>query len=282
MTTPPVQVPAIAFDHATKRYGTGATVIESITTQIQRREFVSIIGPSGCGKSTLLKMVAGLSPITSGDIAIHGMTAKNARELISFIFQDATLLPWRTVRQNVVLGLELDGVARDTRNAKVDAVLSLVGLSKAGNAFPRQLSGGMKMRVSIARALATRPQLLLLDEPFATLDEMTRDHMNEELLRLREEQNWTALFVTHSVAEAVFLSTRILILAPNPGRVARDIPIDLPFPRNELTRRSEAFDRATAEVSRVLRAVSSSTVNASATLSSENAEEARRTGASHP
>jgi NitT/TauT family transport system ATP-binding protein len=282
MTTPPVQVPAISFDHATKRYGTGATVIESLTTQIQRREFVSIIGPSGCGKSTLLKMVAGLSPITNGNIAIHGMTPKNGRELISFIFQDPTLLPWRTVRQNVVLGLELDGLARDARNAKVDAVLSLVGLSQVADAFPRQLSGGMKMRVSIARALATRPQLLLLDEPFAALDEMTRDHMNEELLGLREEQNWTALFVTHSVAEAVFLSTRILILAPNPGRVARDIPIDLPFPRTAHSRRSEAFDRATAEVSRALRAVSSGTVNARATISSQNAEEADRTGVSHP
>jgi NitT/TauT family transport system ATP-binding protein len=259
MTTPPITVPAIAFDSATKRYAatknSATTVLESITTHIQRREFVSIIGPSGCGKSTLLKMVAGLTPITSGNIAIHGMTPQKARELVSFIFQDATLLPWRTVRQNVVLGLELDGMARETRTAKVDAVLSLVGLSHVADAFPRQLSGGMKMRVSIARALATRPQLLLLDEPFAALDEMTRDRINEELLRLREEQNWTALFVTHSVAEAVFLSTRILILAPNPGRIAHDIPIDLPFPRTESTRRSEAFDRTIAEVSRNLRSM---------------------------
>jgi NitT/TauT family transport system ATP-binding protein len=163
-------VPAIAFDQATKRYGTGATILEAITTQVQRREFVSIIGSSGCGKSTLLKMVAGLSPITSGNIAIHGMTPLKARELVSFIFQDATLLPWRTVRQNVVLGLELDGMARETRNTKVETVLSLVGLSDVADCFPRQLSGGMKMRVSIARALATRPQLLLLDEPFAALE----------------------------------------------------------------------------------------------------------------
>jgi NitT/TauT family transport system ATP-binding protein len=262
MTTPPITVPAIAFDNATKRYAatkTPITILESITTQVQRREFVSIIGPSGCGKSTLLKMVAGLSPITSGNISIHGMTPQKARELVSFIFQDATLLPWRTVRQNVVLGLELDGMARETRNAKVEAVLSLVGLSHVADSFPRQLSGGMKMRVSIARALATRPQLLLLDEPFAALDEMTRDHINEELLRLREEQNWTTLFVTHSVAEAVFLSTRILILAPNPGRIAHDLPIDLPYPRTEATRRSEAFDRTIAAVSRALRGVTHAT-----------------------
>jgi NitT/TauT family transport system ATP-binding protein len=266
MTTPPITVPAIAFDRATKRYGTTkgahATILEPITTQVQRREFVSIIGPSGCGKSTLLKMIAGLSPITSGSISIHGMTPQKARELISFIFQDATLLPWRTVRHNVVLGLELDGMARETRSAKVDAVLTLVGLSHVADSYPRQLSGGMKMRVSIARALATRPQLLLLDEPFAALDEMTRDRLNEELLRLREEQNWTALFVTHSVAEAVFLSTRILVLAPNPGRIAYDIPIDLPFPRTEAIRRGDAFDRIIAEVSRALRAVSTSTATA--------------------
>ncbi len=219
-------------------------------------------------------MVAGLSPITSGDIAIQGMTPQKARELMSFIFQDATLLPWRTVRQNVVLGLELDRMARETRNTKAETALSLVGLSQVADSFPRQLSGGMKMRVSIARALVTRPQLLLFDEPFAALDEMTRDRLNEELLRLREEQNWTALFVTHSVVEAVFLSTRILILAPNPGRITQDISIDLPFPRNESTRRSEAFDRTIAAVSRALRGVSTN----SAKASPENTKGAHRTG----
>jgi NitT/TauT family transport system ATP-binding protein len=279
MTTGPIGVPAIDFDRATKRYGTGVTTLESISSQVQRREFVSIIGPSGCGKSTLLKMVAGLSPITSGGIAIHGMTPQKARELISFIFQDATLLPWRTVRQNVALGLELDDMARETRNAKVDAVLSLVGLSHVAESFPRQLSGGMKMRVSIARALATRPQLLLLDEPFAALDEMTRDHLNEELLRLREEQSWTALFVTHSVSEAAFLSTRVLILAPNPGRIAHDISINLPFPRTESTRRSEAFERTVAQVSRALRTVSAAAV---ATENSAAISDETRTAGAHP
>jgi NitT/TauT family transport system ATP-binding protein len=278
MTTPPIAVPAIDFDHATKRYGTSATILESITNQVQRREFVSIIGPSGCGKSTLLKMVAGLSPITSGGIAVHGMTPQKARELVSFIFQDATLLPWRTVRQNVVLGLELDGMARETRNAKVDAVLSVVGLSRVAETFPRQLSGGMKMRVSIARALATRPQLLLLDEPFAALDEMTRDRLNEELLRLRDEQSWTALFVTHSVSEAVFLSTRVLILAPNPGRIEHEISIDLPFPRTESTRRSEAFERTIAQVSRALRTVSAAAV---ATENSASFRDEARTAGAH-
>jgi NitT/TauT family transport system ATP-binding protein len=255
MSSGPFTVPAIAFDGATKRYGSGPLVLDAIDLRVERREFVSLIGPSGCGKSTLLKMVAGLSAVTDGSTSVHGMTPQKAREIMSFIFQDATLLPWRTVHQNVLLGLELEGMARELRNSKAAAVLSLVGLSDVAKSFPRQLSGGMKMRVSIARALATRPQVLLLDEPFAALDEMTRDHINEELLRLREEQGWTALFVTHSVAEAVFLSTRIVILAPNPGRVAHDIAIDLQFPRTEATRSSEAFDGYLAEVSRALRGV---------------------------
>jgi NitT/TauT family transport system ATP-binding protein len=254
--TKTVTVPAIAMERATKSYGTGAVILEEISLHVAKKEFVSIIGPSGCGKSTLLKLVAGLSPITAGKISVDGMTPANAREIVSFIFQDATLLPWRTVRQNVVLGLELDGVARARRDEKVDAVLAMVGLGHVADAYPRQLSGGMKMRVSIARALATRPQVLLLDEPFAALDEMTRDRINEDLLKLREEQGWTALFVTHSVAEAVFLSTRIIVLAPHPGRVAQDIAVELPFPRTEETRLSDEFENCVADVSRALREVS--------------------------
>jgi NitT/TauT family transport system ATP-binding protein len=256
MTNETITVPAIAIDSATKSYGTGTVILDRISVNVARQEFVSIIGPSGCGKSTLLKLVAGLSPITSGKIAVDGMTPVNAREIVSFIFQDPTLLPWRTVRQNIVLGLELEGMARDRSKEKVDEVLHLVGLTNVADSFPRQLSGGMKMRVSIARALATRPQVLLLDEPFAALDEMTRDRINEDLLRLRAEQGWTALFVTHSVAEAVFLSTRILVLAPHPGRVAHDIPIDLPFPRNEETRSTAAYEQAVVAISRALRSVS--------------------------
>ena len=253
---PTIVEPAIALEDGTKRYGPGAAILENVNLVVGKREFVSIIGPSGCGKSTLLKLVAGLSPLSAGSIAIDGMTPANAREIVSFIFQDATLLPWRTVRENVVLGLELEGIAKARRDEKVDRVLAMVGLSHVANSFPRQLSGGMKMRVSIARALATRPKLLLLDEPFAALDEMTRDKINEDLLRLREEQGWTALFVTHSVAEAVFLSTRIIVLAPHPGRVAHDLAIELPFPRSAETRETAAFERCVAEVSRALRGVS--------------------------
>jgi len=256
-----ITVSAITIDSATKSYGTGAVILDRISLDVARQEFVSIIGPSGCGKSTLLKLVAGLSPITSGSVAVDGMTPVNAREIVSFIFQDPTLLPWRTVRQNIVLGLELEGMARDRSKEKVDEVLHLVGLTHVADSFPRQLSGGMKMRCSIARALATRPQVLLLDEPFAALDEMTRDRINEDLLRLRAEQGWTALFVTHSVAEAVFLSTRILVLAPHPGRIAHDIAIDLPFPRNEETRSTAEYEQTVVAVSRALRSVSTGSVS---------------------
>ena len=152
----------------------------------------------------MLKLISGLTAPTSGTIRVDGMTPKNAREIVSYIFQDATLLPWRTVEQNVGLGLELEGVARPTRAQKTAALLELVGLEHVAKSYPRELSGGMKMRVSIARALATNPRLLLMDEPFAALDEMSRDRLNEEMLRLQAEQKWTAVFVTHSVAEAFF------------------------------------------------------------------------------
>jgi len=249
------RVPAISFDSVTKQYGQRTPVLENLSVSVNHGDFVSIIGPSGCGKSTLLKLVAGLSPISSGAIAVEGMTPAKAREIMSFIFQEPALLPWRTVRANIALGLELEGVAHERRVRKVNSLLSLVGLEHVAESYPRQLSGGMKMRVSIARALASTPRVLLLDEPFAALDEINRDRMNEELIRLRQEQSWTVLFVTHSVAEAVFLSNRILVLAPHPGRLAHDIPINLPSPRNADTRRTEAFDQLVAAVSRTLREV---------------------------
>jgi NitT/TauT family transport system ATP-binding protein len=237
-----------------KRFSNGVSVLEDLQLEIASGEFVSLIGPSGCGKSTLLKLVAGLSPVSSGRIQVDGMEPDAARELMSFIFQDATLLPWRTVIRNVELGLELEGAKPAAqRRAKAMELLALVGLSDVAGHYPRQLSGGMKMRVSIARALATRPKLLLMDEPFGALDEMTRDHLNEELLRLREEQRWTALFVTHSVAEAVFLSSRILVLEAKPGRIRRDIPVPFGFPRVPALRSDPAYLALVGEVSQALR-----------------------------
>ena len=249
-----MSLPEVLLKDVSKRFaGAEHEVLRGISLSVERGEFVSIIGPSGCGKSTLLKMVAGLSPCSSGEIAVNGMTPKQARELVSFVFQDATLLPWRTVERNVALALELEGKPRAETAATVAGLLELVGLAKVHKSYPRQLSGGMKMRVSIARALATRPRLLLMDVPFAALDEMTRDRMNEELLRLRAEQNWTVVFVTHSVAEAVFLSSRVIVLAPHPGRIAEEIVVDLPYPRTQATRESDAYDDLVNHTSRLLR-----------------------------
>ena len=247
----------LTLSKVSKRYGNSPPVLEQIDLTIAKGEFVSLIGPSGCGKSTLLKLISGLTGASSGTVLVDGTTPVNARRTISYIFQDATLLPWRTVTRNVGLGLELEHVSREARMAKVQSLLELVGLTHVARSYPRQLSGGMKMRVSVARALATTPRLLLMDEPFGALDEMTRDRLNEELLRLRAEQDWTAVFVTHSVAEAVFLSTRIIVLAPSPGRIAQEITINLPYPRTSVTRESPEFESFVTQVSRALRGVHS-------------------------
>ena len=217
--------PEIAFTGVGKRFRTGAPVLEKITLTIDRGEFVSILGPSGCGKSTLLKMIAGLTPVSDGSITVNGMTPENARETMSFIFQDATLLPWRTVERNVGLGLELEWAARPVRAEKVSEMLALVGLAKVAKLYPRQLSGGMKMRVSIARALVTRPAVLLLDEPFAALDEITRFKLNDDLAKLQAALGATVVFVTHSVFESVYLSHRIVVMAARPGRAVAEIAI---------------------------------------------------------
>jgi len=245
----------IALDGVTKRFRNAAVAVEGISLTVNRGEFVTFLGPSGCGKSTLLKLVSGLSPVSEGTVRVNGMTPENARDLVSFIFQDATLLPWRTVEHNVGLGMELEHAARPARKERVAQMLELVGLSHVAKRYPRQLSGGMKMRTSIARALVSRPRILLMDEPFAALDEMTRDRLNEELLRLYNEHKWTVLFVTHSVAEAVFLSTRVVILAAHPGRVAHQLNIDLPWPRTAETRESKAFEEQVTQASRLLRGV---------------------------
>lgn len=255
VTTAAGTIPEIALCGVSKHYRNAAMVLQDISLTVERGEFITFLGPSGCGKSTLLRVISGLSPVSEGTVQVNGMTPENARELMSFIFQDATLLPWRTVQENVGLGLELEYAARELRKERVARMLDLVSLGDVARRYPRQLSGGMKMRVSIARALVSRPRILLMDEPFAALDEMTRDRMNEELLRLYAEQKWTVLFVTHSVAEAVFLSSRVVILAAHPGRVAHEIPVNLPWPRTAETRESKAFEEMVTQTSRLLRGV---------------------------
>ena len=246
--------PHIALLQVSKSYG-GSRILEGIDLAVEPGEFVSLVGPSGCGKSTMLKLIAGLIPPSAGTVSIDGQSPAQVRKSISFIFQDATLLPWRTVEENVGLQLELERVPKAARREQVAALLELVGLTQAARSYPRQLSGGMKMRVSIARALSTEPGLLLMDEPFAALDEISRDRLNEEILRLKQEQQWTGIFVTHSVAEAVFLSTRLLVLSAHPGRIVHQIEIDLPQSRTAETRTHPAYEALVAHVSRTLRAV---------------------------
>jgi NitT/TauT family transport system ATP-binding protein len=246
-------VPQIEFTNVSKRYSNTGMVLQGMDLTIDKGEFVTLIGPSGCGKSTVLKLISGLTSPSGGSIRIDGMMPANARETVSYIFQDATLLPWRPVDQNVGLGLELEGVSKTQRQETTAALLKLVKLEHVAKVYPRELSGGMKMRVSIARALASSPKLLLMDEPFAALDEMSRDHLHEELLRLRQEQRWTGVFVTHSVEEAVFLSSQIIVLAPNPGRIHAVFAIDLPFPRNAALRETSEFGALVAQVMHILR-----------------------------
>lgn len=250
--------PIVEFREVTKRFGDGPAVLERITFQARPRDFVSLIGPSGCGKSTLLRLVAGLSPISSGELSVAGQTPDAAAADLAFVFQEPTLLPWLSVAHNVEVPQRLRGVPAGERAATCRRVLDLVRLGDKARAYPRQLSGGQKMRVSIARALALEPKLLLLDEPFGALDEMTREHLNEELLAIREQAAWTAFFVTHSVAEAVFLSNRIVVLATTPGRIHTEIAVPLPYPRTEHTRLTRAYLELVADVSRVLRSVESS------------------------
>jgi NitT/TauT family transport system ATP-binding protein len=253
--TPPAPA-SILLEAVSKRFGPpGAVpVLAPLDLSVSPGEFVALLGPSGCGKSTLLRLLSGLADPDSGSIIVDGHPPGRGDGL-AYVFQDATLLPWLRVDANVETLLRLRRVPAAERVRRRDAALALVRLADKARAYPRQLSGGQKMRVSLARALATEPRVLLLDEPFGALDEMTRDRLGEELLAIRDRQRWTALFVTHSVSEAVFLASRVLILSPHPGRVARDLRVELPYPRNHDTRRDPAYLRLVAEVSAHLRAV---------------------------
>lgn len=245
----------VQLERVVKRYGKGPVILDDLNLDVRQNEFVSLIGPSGCGKSTLLKLLSGLSPITGGSLVIDGMDPVNAREEMFFVFQEANLLPWSRVLQNVELPMKIRGESTVRRRERARDMVELVGLKEAERLFPWQLSGGMRMRVSIARALSTRPKILLLDEPFGALDEMTRDRLNEDLLEIREKDPFTAFFVTHSVAEAVFLSTRIVVLSANPGRIADIIDVPFPFPRKAELRESPEYLETLARATHALRSV---------------------------
>jgi NitT/TauT family transport system ATP-binding protein len=233
-----------------KRYANGTLALEKIDLSVQEGEFISLVGPSGCGKSTLLRIIAGLGDASSGEITVNGLTptSPQARGTASFVFQEATLLPWRTVRANVELPLELQGVPKSSWGATVNEALGMVGLDKFDRAFPRELSGGMKMRVSIARALVTHPKLLLMDEPFGALDEITRQKLNGDILELKDKLGATVIFVTHNVFEAVFLSNRICVMSPRPGRFVREVRVNAPYPRDASFRGSAEFGRTVVDV----------------------------------
>jgi len=246
--------PLVRLERVGKRFGEGPAVLAGIDLTVERGDFVSIVGPSGCGKSTLLRLIAGLIGPSEGQIAVAGAAPASARDKMFFVFQDASLLPWRRTAANVELPLLLRGLGPAERRARVGQALELVGLTDAADKFPWQLSGGMKMRASIARALSVAPQILLLDEPFGSLDELTRDRLNEDLLAIRERDPFTACFVTHSVSEALFLSNRVVVLAPHPGRIAHVVEVPFAYPRPASLREDPVFLQLLAEVSHRLRA----------------------------
>ncbi|MFI7001670.1 ABC transporter ATP-binding protein [Nocardia sp. NPDC050175] len=239
---------AVSFANVHKRFGgaEGTLALADISLDLREGEFVAVVGPSGCGKSTLLRLAAGLDRPSSGAVAVQS-------DSIGFIFQEATLLPWRTVLRNVELSAELHGIDRKTRRQRALRALAAVGLADVANSLPRQLSGGMRMRVSLARSLSLRPRLLLLDEPFGALDELTRLNMQEELLRLYRDNAFTALFITHSVSEAVFLASRVVVMSARPGRVHEVIDVDLPYPRGRELRFDPAFTELVSRASRSLK-----------------------------
>jgi NitT/TauT family transport system ATP-binding protein len=243
--------PIVSLRNVGKTFSNGTTALQKLDLDVRAGEFLSLLGPSGCGKSTALRIIAGLGEATSGAIDWHGGRHDTSRD-VGFVFQEPTLMPWATVFDNAWLPLRLKGIARAKARDAIMAALKSVGLDSFANAYPRELSGGMKMRVSIARALVTEPRLLLMDEPFAALDEITRQKLNDDLLRITHERGTTVVFVTHSVFESVYLSDRIVIIAARPGRVIGEISIRASFPRGADFRTSESYGAYCREASRQL------------------------------
>jgi NitT/TauT family transport system ATP-binding protein len=254
--TPAPRRPLLRLERIAKTFSTGTQALANIDLTIYPGEFVSLLGPSGCGKSTLLKLIAGLAKPSAGTIDWPQSTYSvdgAAEPALGFVFQEPTLLPWRTVAANVHLPLLLAHADAPEARERVREALALVGLSAFADQYPRQLSGGMKMRVSVARALVTRPKILLMDEPFAALDEITRLKLNDELLDLFRRRDLTVIFVTHSVYESVYLSSRIVLMSARPGRVSADIPIEAGYPRVEEFRTSPFYNESCRLVSAALR-----------------------------
>ncbi len=256
MSAPPEAM--IAVEHVSQWFGTGAVrtfALQDISLTVAAGEFVSLIGPSGCGKSTLLRIMGDLITPTEGQVRVNGKSPRGARLARDYgiVFQSPVLYDWRTVRRNVELPLEVMGFQRHEWTERAERMLHLVGLQQFRGHYPWQLSGGMQQRVSIARALAFSPPILLMDEPFGALDELTRERMNQELLAIWVQTHNTVVFVTHSIPEAVFLSSRVVVLTPRPGRIERIVEIDLPYPRSAGTRGSPRFFDLVTRVRSALR-----------------------------
>ncbi len=245
----PDSAPLLQLHQVSKVYRNGTVALKDANLAIAPGEFVSLLGASGCGKSTILRLIAGLGRPSAGSVAWDDPSHQGD---LAFVFQEAALMPWATVLDNVGLPLKLRGYAPRKIRAIAQEAIALVGLQGSESTYPRQLSGGMKMRVSIARALITNPRLMLMDEPFGALDEMTRSRLNADLLQLWQDQQWTVLFVTHNIYEAVYLSQRVVIMAPQPGRIHAEIAIDAPYPRREPFRTSLQFNQYCREIAEQL------------------------------
>jgi NitT/TauT family transport system ATP-binding protein len=241
--------PILSLQKISKSYSNGTIALENLDLTIAQGEFVSIVGASGCGKSTVLRLIAGLEKASSGEIS---WLDRQAQQELAFVFQEAALMPWTTVLENIRLPLKLAGISPRQAKIRCQEAIALVGLQDFEHNYPRQLSGGMKMRVSIARALVTQPRVLLMDEPFGALDDITRSKLNSDLLSLWQQQQWTVAFVTHNISEAVFLSNRVIVMAARPGRVLADLSIDAPYPRTEDFRTSSLCNQYCREIAHCL------------------------------
>jgi NitT/TauT family transport system ATP-binding protein len=241
-----VNGPALVFDNLSMTFPDGTHALDDVSFSVDRGEFVTVVGPSGCGKSTLLRIASGLETHTGGTCDVD-------RNSIGYVFQDATLFPWRTVRKNVELLAELHGVPISSVTDRIDESLDLVNLTEHQNKYPKQLSGGMRMRTSLARSLVLQPEVFLFDEPFGALDEISRERLNDELLSLFKAKNFAGLFITHSIAEAVFLSTRILVMSARPGRIVADYQVPFSYPRSHEIRYEPEFAELSGKISHDLR-----------------------------
>lgn len=247
MTTA-IRAPALRFSSVTKKFPGGTTALAEASLEVASGEFVSVVGPSGCGKSTLLRIASGLDGVTAGSVEVGA-------KRLGYVFQDATLLPWRTVCENAGLFAELEKMGKAERSRKIAEAIEMVGLTGFEGHLPHQLSGGMRMRTSLARSLVLDPEVFLFDEPFGALDEITRERLNDELLRTHQVRAFAALFVTHSVAEAVFLASRVVVMSARPGRVVADIAVPFTYPRLPGLRYTPEFGALCGEVSGYLRSV---------------------------